>query len=461
MACVSSIDGWEPRRDAGSSLVASLSEVAARVQRGRTAEDVLRIAGEGVAALGMRFLVLQCADEAFVLRALFTAPTRLLAVERKLGRSVHGLRAPVSRCASLRELVDARRTTYCDHIDVFDRFVLAATGQVLDALESTSSTAGVANGVLAPLFVHERPWGLLSLVSPHLTPDDAAAARLFTSQVGSALEAAETIDALETKNRELSSVNAELSVANAELVKRERLAAVGELAAIVAHEVRNPLCVIFNALTSLRREVDRDAPSSTRDELLDILGDEAHRLNYIVAQMLDLAKPSALRIQQTRLSELLHGVVSAAEASPDAAGVSFRVEVAPDEPDVDMDPRFMHQALLNLVLNAMHASPRGADVVLSGEVAVSAGRPVVRLCVVDTGPGIPVEDRDRIFEPLFTTKSSGTGLGLSLVKRVVEAHAGEITCSTDASGSVFVIAFPAMAGAASPRERESGLLVAT
>ncbi len=458
MACVSSIDGWEPRRDAGSSLVASLSEVSAVVQRGRSTDDVLRIAGEGVAALGMRLLVLQCTDDAFVLRALFTAPARLAAVERTLGRSLKGLRAPASECASLRELVAARRTTYCDHIDVFDRFVRAATGQELAALESASTTASIANGVLAPLFVHDRPWGLLSLVSPRLTPDDAAAARLFTSQIGSALEAAETIEALETKNRELSSVNQELSFANAELVKRERLAAVGELAAIVAHEVRNPLCVIFNAITSLRRALDDDAPRGTRDELLEILGDEAHRLNHIVAQMLDLAKPSALRMQPTRLQDLLAGVVSAAAASPDAGGVRFRVEVSPDEPAVDMDPRFMHQAMLNLVLNAMHASPRGADVVLSGAVTAVHGRPVVRLQVIDTGPGIPFEDRARIFEPLFTTKSSGTGLGLSLVKRVVEAHAGEVTCSTDASGSVFVVTFPATVAGATLRERESGIV---
>jgi len=438
------IGGSGPPATAGDSLIAPLSELAARVQRGRSANDVLRIAGDGLTALGMRFGVFELEGTTLVLRHVATAPERLAAIEAMIGRPVFGLRAPVDQCAPAAEVVEKRRNIYKEDHDLFDRFLRAATGHDIASLDAAPSTAGVSNGVLAPIFVRDRPWGLLTMVGPVFRAADAQATGLFATHVGSAIEVAQVIETLERTNIDLSRTQREL-------IERERLAALGELAAMIAHEVRNPIGTIFNALGFLRRLIPAEDPRNRDASIfLGIVGEEAERLNRIVSDMLDLAKPTNLRTEDLRIDDVVGDVLEAAACRPEAAAVEVRVEIAADLPVIAMDARLMRQALFNVVLNALQAMPRGGSLTVCARSEQRGERPFARIEVSDAGDGIRTGDVGRIFEPFYTTKLTGTGLGLPLVKRIVEAHRGEVTVHSSASGTTFALHVPAGGAAAHP-----------
>ncbi|MBI5544122.1 MAG: GAF domain-containing protein, partial [Deltaproteobacteria bacterium] len=200
----------------------------------------------------------------------------------------------------------------------------------------------------------------------------------------------------------------QLARAQEELVKRERLAALGELSAVVAHEVRNPLGVIFNSLRSLRRVLTVEGDAAM---LLDIVGEEADRLNRIVGDLLDFARPSEPALQPEPLGAVLASVAEAAAPSAVASGVTIDLQAEEPLPKPAVDARMLRQALLNLVMNAVQAMPRGGIVTLRADEERRGGLARARIEVADTGPGIPPELAERVFEPFLTTKATGPGLG--------------------------------------------------
>ena len=417
----------------GTSLVAALSEIASRVQRGRTTDAVLQIAGEGTLALGMRLGAFQVTASALVLRYIATPPQRLAEIERRIGRPLRGLSAPLADWELLREAVEGGRTLYREDLDLFDRFLRQATDQDTTALDARPDTARIKNGVLAPIFVREKSWGLLAVFSHVLTREDADAVALFALQVGSAIELAEFIEALERSNQELCRTQREL-------VKRERLAALGELAAVVAHEVRNPLGVLFNSIGSLRKTLRSGGASSDPvdvDLLLSIAGEEADRLNRFVSDLLDFARPHEPQISRAGLPEVIADVVAAADAC-----ARVRLDVAADLPLVEMDPQFIRRALLNLVLNGLQAMPKGGTLVVSARAEARDGRALVRVDVTDQGTGISADAQARIFDPFFTTKATGTGLGLAVVKRIMDSHRGDVAVDSGPGGTTFTLSWP-------------------
>ncbi|MFL5318503.1 MAG: ATP-binding protein, partial [Myxococcaceae bacterium] len=240
---------------------------------------------------------------------------------------------------------------------------------------------------------------------------------------------------------------AQLAETRAEMVKQERLAALGELSAIVAHEVRNPLGVIFNAVASLRRLNRTDSDAGM---LLDIVKEEADRLNRIVSDLLDFSRPTELALDSEDLDTLVRESVSAALLGQGQGEASWDVvmELDPSLPRVAIDRRLFRQALINLLANAMQAMPRGGRVFVQSRLD---GPEAVRVAIRDEGPGVPEEVRSRIFEPFFTTKAKGTGLGLAVVKRIVEDHKGEVTLdSKPGEGATFTIRLPVPRRAGEP-----------
>ncbi|WP_224361311.1 ATP-binding protein [Hyalangium versicolor] len=235
---------------------------------------------------------------------------------------------------------------------------------------------------------------------------------------------------------------AELAAARAEMVKRERLAALGELSAIVAHEVRNPLGVIFNAVTSLRRLLKVEGDPAM---LLDILSEESDRLNRIVADLLDFTRPRDPILQPEDMGRVLQDAIEAARAQggSDAQTVNFVAEVEPHLPPARMDRRLIRQALINVLVNALQSMPQGGVVTVRARRELHGGRDWLRSDVSDQGMGIPSELLHRVFEPFFTTKAQGTGLGLAVVRRILDEHGGEITVeSTPGRGTTFIIRLP-------------------
>ncbi|MEZ4437848.1 MAG: HAMP domain-containing sensor histidine kinase [Polyangiaceae bacterium] len=240
------------------------------------------------------------------------------------------------------------------------------------------------------------------------------------------------------QSRALVRASADLEAAQQALVRRERLAALGELAAVIAHEVRNPVGVIFNATATLQH----DPTEGDRAALLGIIEEEATRLGRIVDDLLLFTRPSLLAEDVVDVGDLARGAVRAAiEVGPEVAP---RVDVAV-APGLTMqgDERMLRQALINLVTNALQAAPEGSVVIRARR---AGGEVVLEVC--DDGPGVPEEDRERIFAPFFTTRATGTGLGLAIVRRIAEEHRGRITVEdgdlTPGNGGVrFVLRLPA------------------
>ncbi len=292
--------------------------------------------------------------------------------------------------------------------------------------------------VAVPLMVREGVRGVLALARRRPEPFEPPHLQLLSAigvQVGVALENARLYAEARRRVEELSAASAGLAAAQDRLVRRERLAAIGELAAVVAHEVRNPLGVIFNSLGSLRRLVK---PTGDALLLLDMASEEAGRLNRIVGDLLDFARPSPLELKREPLLPVVDGAVAAALGT--AGGrVALVREVAEGMPLVPMDARLVRQALLNVAMNAVQAMPEGGTLT----VKVEAGDGAAAVVISDTGPGIPEAVRARIFEPFFTTRPTGTGLGLAVVKRILDDHRGAVElCPAPGGGTCFTLRLP-------------------
>jgi signal transduction histidine kinase len=420
-------------------LITALCELAAQVQRQRTTDRVLATAGSGLAELGMRMVVFQLCGDDLLLRYLSTSAGRQQALERELRRPLRGLTAPLlGRSDIVREVTGQRASVYRADLNIFAEFLRAAVGYDAAPLEATPATAGICNGLLAPLFVQERPWGVLEVLSDSLTASDASAVSLFALQVACALEVAESIEALESTNRDLTQ-------AQHELVKRERLAALGELAAVMAHEVRNPLGVLFNSISSLRRVIHTALERGELEQaeaLLTIASEEAERLDRIVSDLLDFANPHPPRFEPASLPALIEEVSVATRGHRDVGAVAVRTEVEEGLPAVEMDPRKLRQALFNVVMNALQAMPGQGLLLLRARLDDEAGVTWARVDVSDTGPGISAAVRERIFEPFFTTKAFGTGLGLAVVKRIIDLHGGQVMVSAQPQGAMLTLRLP-------------------
>ena len=233
--------------------------------------------------------------------------------------------------------------------------------------------------------------------------------------------------------RSLERQTAQLTATQAELVKQERLAALGELSAVVAHEVRTPVSIMFNALSVLRRErMSRDT-----EALVGIVEEEAQRLKRMIDDLLAFARPQTLRMARVEMAPMIKSAVEAARATTENPA-EVVVDVDDDVPLVTCDEHRVREAVINLVTNAMQASRR----VLPVRVHVTRDSARVRVAVIDDGVGVPRELVPRLFTPFFTTRPTGTGLGLAVVRRIAEGHGGEALCHAQGPGATFVLVLP-------------------
>ncbi len=290
-----------------------------------------------------------------------------------------------------------------------------------------------ARGYLGlPLLVRDRTIGAAIIMDPRgprrFTPAEVERGAAIANQLAVAVENARLYE-------DLRRSYADLARAQQQVIQGERLAALGELSAVVAHEVRNPLGVIFNTLGSLRRLLH---PTGDAKMLLDMAGEEADRLNRIVGDLLDFARPSTPELRPEVLERVVEEAVGAALAqNPSAIQIDRQLDTS--APLVPLDARLVRQAVVNVAVNAVQAMPRGGRIYV--RTRHDPGAAFVE--IEDTGPGIPDEVKARIFEPFFTTKASGTGLGLAVVKRIVEGHGGAVTVrSVPGGGTVFALSFP-------------------
>jgi PAS domain S-box-containing protein len=226
-----------------------------------------------------------------------------------------------------------------------------------------------------------------------------------------------------------------------DLRRQETLAAMGSLVAGVAHEVRTPLFSISATLDAVEGGTPEEVEEGT-----ERLRAQVKRLSNLMSDLLDYGRPPALQIEDGRLGDVLERAVRACAEMAAAAGVAVRLDPgALDMPPVPRDPRRLEQVFQNLVANAVQHSSKGGTVRLVVQRA-SDGR-TVDCRVEDEGPGIPAENLPRVFEPFFTKRKGGTGLGLPIVQRLVEAHGGRVTAANRLhGGAVFTVTLPAGEG---------------
>jgi signal transduction histidine kinase len=220
--------------------------------------------------------------------------------------------------------------------------------------------------------------------------------------------------------------------------RSERLAALGTMAAGLAHEIRNPLNAAHLQLTLLQRKLGRPegADASGAAEAARLVADELNRLAGLVREFLQFAKPQPLRLSRGDLRITVEEVVGL--LAPEAAAAGAALELLPG-PTIfaELDDERMKQVIHNLVRNAVEAVGKGGKV----RLRLEAQNGEAHLAVEDNGPGLPSLDAP-IFEPFFTTKESGTGLGLAIAHRIVTDHGGRITVDSRPGHTVFEVCLP-------------------
>ncbi len=227
----------------------------------------------------------------------------------------------------------------------------------------------------------------------------------------------------------------------AQLRRAENLASLTTLAAGVAHEIKNPLGSLSIHVQLMRKALKAscDERSGTIHRYLDVVDEEIDRLNRIVVDFLFAVRPMDITLRETDVNSLLSDLLDFLAPEIERAKVRLERNLSPRVPRLSMDPRYMKQAILNLVQNALAAMPGGGTLTLSTERADDG----IRISLEDTGVGIPEENLPKIFEPYFTTKETGTGLGLTLTFKIIKEHGGEIgVVSKEGRGTAFTISLP-------------------
>jgi two-component system, NtrC family, sensor histidine kinase HydH len=231
----------------------------------------------------------------------------------------------------------------------------------------------------------------------------------------------------------------EVKALEIEVLHRERLSALGNMAATVGHEIRNPLSAISMGLQRLKVEFQPTDDQEDYSRLTELMLGEVHRLNTIVEQFLSLARPFEIKPEALRVQDVFNEVATLVEGEAQQSKVQIRVVAPLTLPPLKADRSHLTQVLLNLMLNGLQAMPEGGTLTLE---AKTSNRNLL-IAVTDTGTGIAAENQRRIFEPYFTTKAKGTGLGLSISRRIIEAHGGTITAANESGGGCrFEISLP-------------------
>ena len=327
------------------------------------------------------------------------------------------------------------------------------TTRVVDGREvgsGASSPSGVVEVlgidafVAVPLIADGKPTGLLladnAITRRAITDEDVAILELLGLQAAQALARTRLTEALASQVASLEAATRELRRNQERMVRSERLTAIGEMAARVAHEIRNPLVAIGGfARSLLSGPKERDA--ATR-ESLEIIVNEVLRLESIVKEVLEFSGPAPPKIGSVALRHLALEALDLLAWELDHAGVIGRVVEAPETPPAAADSDQIFHAVINLLRNAVQAMPQGGALTIRLR-GVPYG---VELAVVDTGIGMPAEVLAHAHEPFFTTKTNGSGLGLTIASQIARDHNGEVRIeSREGEGTTVALRLPAAA----------------
>lgn len=328
------------------------------------------------------------------------------------GKTIIGVELPFSKTPVLAEVVRTGQPAFLDNLPTLQR----GPERAAVALGESMERAQVIRSAWCPIITNGKLTHLLAVTGRDLTEHDFVAVQLFAAQIGAAIHMRALRNAL---------------------VHKERLAAVGQMAAVMAHEVRNPLGTIFNAVASLRRA---EKTSGNLPDLLDILQEEADRLQRLVADLLDFSRPSVVERAPLDIRPVLEHAIEAARLDPALRGEAKQVHLAIADklPPIDTDARLLHRALVNLLVNALQNVAPDGKVSLRASIESDA----LYIGVQNDGASVASELAERLFEPFFTTRATGTGLGLAVVRRIAEDLGGTVRVEPGGVGTTFTLCLP-------------------
>ena len=294
--------------------------------------------------------------------------------------------------------------------------------------------------VCAPLLGRNRILALLVVDNPSapesIAPERLRFLELFVNQAAAAMENSMLVHRLETAHQELWETQERL-------IQGEKMAVLGEMAASVAHELKNPLVAIGGFAQRLQRRLASD---SREQEYAAIIAREVQRMEQLLGEILAFSKKNMLCFAECQLAEVIASALALVGERLEQAGVRTTVDISKALPPIQGDGKKLCQVVINLVDNARQAMERtGGELTLRAFPSQLRGEPAVTLEVADTGGGISLDVLRNIFNPFFSTKTEGTGLGLPISHRIVEHHRGEIEVQNREFGAAFIVRLPVAA----------------
>jgi signal transduction histidine kinase len=299
--------------------------------------------------------------------------------------------------------------------------------------------------VVIPLFTKEKPLGVIAAdhVEPgkNVTKETLESVMTFAQQAGLAIHNAFMYQELKAFSQEMEEkikkTTADLRKAEAQLIRSEKLAALGQLAAGIAHEIRNPLTSINILIHSMIQNLPSRDPQR---EDFQVIEEEIQRINEIINQFLQFAKPASPHLERAEVTSIFEETLQLLRPQMEKLQIFVEKDFL-SLPLITIDHEQVKQVILNLLMNAIQAMPKGGQLKLGGQV--SKDGQWIQLFIQDSGVGIPPENMDKLFDPFFSTKEGGFGLGLSIAHRIIDQHHGEIEVTSNPDeGTIFTVYLP-------------------
>ncbi len=324
--------------------------------------------------------------------------------------------------------------------------------------EEVAARLGVDAFALVPIRSRGGPIGVLladnAITARPIDQSDVDMLHVFADYAGTAIEKARLYARIREEKRQVEAAHEEMKRSQQTILNLQRLCDLGEMAARVAHEIRNPLVTIGG----FARLMLAGAPADdARRRHLEIIVKEVARLEVILSEVLEYARPLTVNAARVDLNDLVRETTDMLAFECQTSGIEVGLDLDTALPEILADPGLLRIALLNLCRNALQAVAVGSEG--GGGSAAPRGRITIRtrggpagatLSVLDNGPGIPADAREHIFEPFFTTKTHGSGLGLAIVSQIVKEHGGRIRFeSRPGAGTAFAVELPLKQGGGS------------
>jgi len=280
---------------------------------------------------------------------------------------------------------------------------------------------GTKEFVCVPLIAKEEPKGVIVADNIYtgepITEDRVSLLTMFANQAALAIENAETYKRLEEKINQLTETQQKL-------ISSEKLAAIGSMASYIAHEIRNPLVTIGGFAKSLSRFNFED-PKIRAD--IEIIYDEVRRLEIILNNLMDISKPQRSEKINVRICETVDSTCALMENYFNEKNINLYKKFEPGIPQISVDPGQIKQVVLNILRNAVESMPDGGDLTIEIKTVGES----IKINITDTGKGMTEEVLKNIFNPFFTTRSSGTGIGMAISLKIIEDHGGHINVESE------------------------------